>query len=111
MPTHNQSHGVYRASDELDNAEWLETLETAADSLDLGTDARSHARDVFLSTVPESERSKQARVASSLYVGALIAGEQRSQTAVADAVGVSRLAVQQHWKDQLEATGLEPPEW
>ncbi len=102
---------MYRASDELENAEWLDTLETAADRLELGSDARSHARDVFLSTVPESERSKQARVASSLYVGALIAGDQRSQTAVADAVGVSRLAVQQHWKAQLEATGLEPPGW
>nr|WP_233739893.1 transcription initiation factor IIB family protein [Halovenus carboxidivorans] len=89
----------------------MDALETAADSLDLGTDARTQARDVFLSTVPESERSKRARVASSLYVGALIAGEQRSQTAVAEAVGVSRLAVQQHWKDQLEATGLEPPGW
>ncbi len=102
---------MYRASDELDNAEWLETLETAADRLDLGTDARSNARDVFLSTVPESERSKKAKLASSLYVGALIASDQRSQTAVADAVGVSRLSVQQHWKEQLAETGLEPPDW
>lgn len=102
---------MYRASDELDNAEWLEDLETAADSLDLGTDARTHARDVFLSTVPEEKRSKRARLAAALYVGTLIAGDQRSQTAVAEAVGVSRLSVQQHWKEQLEATGLEPPEW
>ena len=102
---------MYRASDELENAQWLEDLETAADRLDLGSDARSHARDVFLSTVPESERSKQARIASSLYVGALIAADQRSQTAVAEAVGVSRLSVQQHWKKQLEATGLDAPDW
>jgi len=102
---------VYRASDEVANADWLETLETAADRLELGTAARSHAREVFLSTVPESERSKQAKLASSLYVGALIAGDQRPQTEVAEAVGVSRLSVQQHWKEQLEATGLQPPEW
>jgi transcription initiation factor TFIIIB Brf1 subunit/transcription initiation factor TFIIB len=102
---------VYRASDERENAEWLETLETAADRLGLGTDARTHARDVFLSTVPEADRSKQAKLASSLYVGALIAGDQRAQTKVADAVGVSRLSVQQHWKDQLAETGLEPPGW
>ncbi|MFC6721939.1 transcription initiation factor IIB family protein [Halobacteriaceae bacterium SHR40] len=102
---------MYRASDEVDNADWLETLEQAADRLDLGTDARSHAREVFLSTVPESERSKQAKLASSLYVGALIAGDQRSQTKVADAVGVSRLSVQQHWKEQLKETGLQPPGW
>lgn len=102
---------MYRASDELDNAEWLEALEAAADRLELDSAARTHARDVFLSTVPESERSKKARIASSLYVGALIAGDQRSQSVVADAVGVSRLSVQQHWKDQLEATGLDAPSW
>lgn len=102
---------MYRASDELDNAEWLAALETAADRLDLASDARSHARDVFLSTVPESERSKRAKLGASIYVGALIAGDQRSQAAVAEAVGVSRLSVQQHWKEQLEATGLDAPEW
>jgi transcription initiation factor TFIIIB Brf1 subunit/transcription initiation factor TFIIB len=102
---------VYRASDELDNAEWLAALETAADRLELASDARSHARDVFLSTVPEAERSKRAKLAASVYVGALIAGDQRSQQAVADAVGVSRLSVQQHWKEQLEATGLDAPTW
>jgi len=102
---------VYRASDELDNAEWLAALETAADRLELETDARTHAREVFLSTVPDAERSKRAKLAASIYVGALIAGEQRSQQAVADAVGVSRMSVQQHWKEQLEATGLEAPDW
>lgn len=102
---------MYRASDELQNADWLDALETAADRLELETAARSTARDVFLSTVPESERSKRAKLAASIYVGSLIAGDQRSQTAVADAVGVSRLSVQQHWKDQLAETGLDPPDW
>ncbi len=102
---------MYRASDEFENAEWLETLENAADELDLDDAARSNARDVFLSTVPESERSKKAKLAASLYVGALIASDQRPQTDVAEAVGVSRLSVQQHWKDQLAETGLEPPSW
>lgn len=102
---------MYRASDELDNAEWLAALETAADRLELKSETRTHARDVFLSTVPESERSKRAKLAASIYVGALIAGEQRSQQTVADAVGVSRLSVQQHWKEQLEATGLDAPDW
>ena len=102
---------MYRASDERENATWLAELETAADRLELDSEARSRARDVFLSTVPESDRSKQTTLAASLYVGALVAGEQRSQSAVADAVGVSRLSVQQHWKDHLEAAGLEPPGW
>jgi transcription initiation factor TFIIIB Brf1 subunit/transcription initiation factor TFIIB len=102
---------VYRASDERDNADWLAQLEVAADRLELETDARSRARDVFLSTVPEEERSKRTKLAASIYVGALVAGDERSQQAVADAVGVSRLSVQQHWKDQLEAAGLEAPDW
>ncbi|MFC7057063.1 transcription initiation factor IIB family protein [Halovenus salina] len=102
---------MYRASDERDNADWLAQLEVAADRLELETDARSRARDVFLSTVPDEDRSKQTTLAASLYVGALVAGDERSQQSVADAVGVSRLSVQQHWKDQLEAAGLEPPGW
>lgn len=102
---------VYRASDELDEAEWLAELEVVADRLGLGSEARSRARDVFLSTAPETDRSKQAVVASSLYVGALVAGDQESQGAVADAAGVSRHTVQQRWKEQLEAAGLEPPDW
>jgi transcription initiation factor TFIIIB Brf1 subunit/transcription initiation factor TFIIB len=58
-----------------------------------------------------ADRSKRATVAASLYAGALIAGNRRSQSAVADAVGVSRLTVQNRWKDLLEAAGLEPPKW
>ena len=102
---------MYRASDELDNAEWLQDLETAADRLGLSTAARSRARDVFLSTVPEEERSKRTTLAASLYVGSLVAGDQRSQGEVADAVGVSRIAVQKRWKEQLEAAGLDAPDW
>jgi len=102
---------VYRASDERENEDWLATLEIAADRLDLGNEARSRARDIFLSTVPDEARSKRATLAASLYVGALVAGEQQSQGTVADAVGVSRLSVQQRWKEQLEAAGLEPPDW
>lgn len=102
---------MYRARDERDNAEWLADLETAADRLELGTEARSAARDVFLSAVPDQERSKPAAIAASLYVGALVASDQRSQGSVADAVGVSRLAVQQRWKELLETAGLEAPSW
>jgi transcription initiation factor TFIIIB Brf1 subunit/transcription initiation factor TFIIB len=102
---------VYRASDERANREWLDELEVAADRLDLGTDARSRAADIFLSTVSGSERTKRATLAASLYVGALVAGQQRTQQSVADAAGVSRLTVQQHWKELLAAAGLDPPDW
>jgi transcription initiation factor TFIIIB Brf1 subunit/transcription initiation factor TFIIB len=102
---------MYRARDERDNAEWLADLETAADRLELGTEARSCARDAFLSGVPESDRSKPAAMAAALYVGGLVTGDQRSQGSVADAVGVSRLAVQQRWKGLLEGAGLDAPEW
>jgi transcription initiation factor TFIIIB Brf1 subunit/transcription initiation factor TFIIB len=105
------SEAVYRASDEREHADWLAQLEQAADRLDLGSEARSRARDVFLSTVPDEERSKQVTLAASLYVGALVEGDQQSQQTVADAVGVSRLSVQKHWKEQLRAAGLEPPDW
>jgi len=102
---------MYRASDRVEQNEWLGEIEAAAETLDLGTQARSHAVDLFLSTLPEEERSKRASMAASLYVGALVAGEERSQSAVADAVGVSRLTIQQRWKDLIERIGLDAPDW
>lgn len=102
---------MYRASDRVEHAEWLSDIETAADRLDLGTQARSRAVDLFLSEIPDEDRSKQATLAASVYVGALVAGEERSQTAVAEATGVSRLSIQQRWKDLLETAGLEAPDW
>ncbi len=102
---------MYRASDERDNEAWLAELNEAADRLDLSTQARSRAADVFLSALPDEERSKRATMAAALYVGGLVAGEQRSQRTVAEAAGVSRLSVQQRWKELLETTGLDPPDW
>ena len=102
---------VYRARDQVENEEWLAAIDEAAERLDLGGRAKSRAMDLFLSTVPDAERSKRATVAASLYAGALIAGERRSQSEVADAVGVSRLSVQQRWKPLVEEAGLEPPSW
>ncbi len=102
---------MYRARDHVENEEWLATIDDAAERLDLGGDAKSRAIDLFLSTVPSEERSKRASVAASLYAGSLIAGERRSQSDVADAVGVSRLTVQKRWKDLLDEFGLEPPQW
>ena len=102
---------MYRARDQVVNEEWLATIDDAAERLDLGGDAKSRAIDLCLSTVPSEERSKRASVAASLYAGSLIAGERRSQSEVADAVGVSRLTVQKRWKDLLDEFGLEPPQW
>ncbi|MFB6233594.1 MAG: transcription initiation factor IIB family protein [Haloarculaceae archaeon] len=102
---------MYRASDERENEEWLAELEAAADRLGLSTAARSRAADLFLSSVPDEQRSKRATLAAALYVGGLVAGDQRSQRTVADAVGVSRLTVQQRWKGVLERSGLDPPGW
>ena len=102
---------MYRASDERDNEQWLADLNEAADRLGFSTEARSRAADVFLSALPESDRSKRATLAAALYVGGLVAGEQRSQRTVADAVDVSRLSVQQRWKEVLDAAGLDPPGW
>ena len=102
---------MYRASDRVEQDAWIGEIEAAAETLDLGTQARSHAVDLFLSTLPEEERSKRASMAASLYVGGLVAGEERSQSAVADAADVSRLTIQQRWKDLIERVGLEAPDW
>ncbi len=102
---------MYSARDRVEEAEWLAELERGADSLELSADARSTAEDLFLSNVPESERSKPAVAAAALYAAALLAGEERAQTAVADAMDVSRLSVQQRWKPILEEAGFRPPSW
>ncbi|QLD87721.1 transcription initiation factor IIB family protein [Natronomonas salina] len=102
---------MYRARDQVENEEWLAAIDETAERLDLSGDAKSRATDLFLSTVPEQDRSKKATVAASVYAGALIAGDRRSQSDVAEAAGVSRLTVQQRWKDLLEEAGLEPPKW
>lgn len=102
---------MYRASDRIEHDSWLSEIETAAETLDLGTQSRSHAVDLFLSTVPDDDRSKKATMAASIYVGALLAGEERSQTAVAEATDVSRLTIQKRWKDLLEHAGLDAPDW
>ena len=102
---------MYRARDHVENEEWLTAIDEAAERLELGSEAKSRAIDLFLSTVPAEDRSKRATVAASLYAGALIVGDGRSQSAVADAAGVSRLTVQKRWKSLLEEAGLEPPKW
>ncbi len=106
-----QPGDVYRASDEVEHEAWLARLDRAADRLELGSDARSRAADLFLSTLPEADRSKRATMAAALYVGCLVAGDRRAQGEVADAAGVSRLTVQSRWKDLMEEAGLEPPSW
>ena len=111
MPRQHGRSPVYRASDEVDNAAWLAELDEAADRLGLDTEARSRAADAFLTSLPEHERSKRATMAAALYVGALVAGAERSQGEVAEAADVSRLAVQGRWKAVLEAAGLEAPDW
>lgn len=102
---------MYRARDHVQNEEWLSELDRAADRLDLSAPARSRAADLFLSTVPSADRSKQATMAAALYVGALIESDRRSQSEVAEACEVSRLTVQQRWKDLLDEAGLERPGW
>lgn len=102
---------MYRAREAVENEDWLTALDTAADELDLDEEARMTAHDLFLSAVPDEDRSKPAAAAASLYAGALVVGDQRSQAVIADAMGVSRLSVQQHWKPLLEHAGFRPPDW
>jgi transcription initiation factor TFIIIB Brf1 subunit/transcription initiation factor TFIIB len=102
---------VYSARDRRENEAWLAELGAAADALELDGETRSVAEELFLSSVPESDRSKRAAMAASLYAATLVAGDERSQSAVADAADVSRLTIQQRWKDLLENAGLEAPGW
>jgi transcription initiation factor TFIIIB Brf1 subunit/transcription initiation factor TFIIB len=102
---------VYSARDQVDNEEWLGEIDRAADRLELGSRSRSVAGDLFLSHVPEADRSKRAIAAASLYAATLVAGEGRTQTAVAEAMDVARLTVQQHWKPILRDAGFDVPDW
>lgn len=102
---------MYRAREQIENKRWLAEIERATEQLDLDATVGSRATDLFLSTVPDAERSKRATVAASLYAGALIEGDRRSQKAVAEVVGVSRLTIQQRWKGLIEEAGLKPPKW
>jgi transcription initiation factor TFIIIB Brf1 subunit/transcription initiation factor TFIIB len=102
---------MYSARDRVEHTDWLDRIEAAADEIDVGQQARSTAGELFLTHIPEADRSKQAVAAASLYAGTLIAGEERSQQAVADAMDVSRLSVQSRWKPLLEDAGFDPPTW
>ncbi|MCU4925526.1 transcription initiation factor IIB family protein [Halobacteria archaeon AArc-dxtr1] len=102
---------MHSARDRVEHEAWLDELEVIADRLGLSTDARSCAAELFLSDVPEADRSKRAVLAASVYAGSLVAGEGCTQGRVAEASDVSRLSIQQRWKDLLESAGLEPPGW
>ena len=102
---------MHRARDHVAYAPWLDELERIADRLDLSTEARSCAAELFLTDVPEADRSKRAVLAASIYAGSLVAGDGRTQGEVAGAADVSRLSIQQRWKTVLERAGLEPPGW
>ncbi|GGL54660.1 transcription initiation factor IIB family protein [Halocalculus aciditolerans] len=102
---------MYRAGDQVDQGEWLAELEAVAERLDLDAEARSTAQDLFLSQLPDEDRSKRAVLAASVYAAALLVGDQRAQTEVADAADVSRLSIQSRWKDLLDGAGFRTPDW
>jgi len=102
---------MYRASDRVDNAAWIDRLDDACATLELDEEALSTATDLFLSRAPDDDRGKRVAAAASLYAAGLIRGEERSQSAVADAMDVSRLSVQKRWKPVLEDAGFSPPSW
>ncbi|MFO7834060.1 MAG: transcription initiation factor IIB family protein [Halohasta sp.] len=102
---------MYRARDRLEHREWLDRIDEAGQQLELDESTRSTAGELFLTHVPDADRSKPAVAAASLYAAALIAGEERSQPAVAEAIDVSRLSIQSRWKDIMADAGFQPPTW
>ena len=102
---------MYSARERVEQQPWLDELDVIADRLELSSEARSTAVDLFLSDVPDADRSKPASLAACIYAGSLITGDARTQGVVAEAAGVSRLSIQKRWKCILERAGLEPPGW
>ncbi|MFW6384046.1 MAG: transcription initiation factor IIB family protein [Halodesulfurarchaeum sp.] len=102
---------MYRAGTEREEAAALAALNRIADGLELGAEPRSIAQELFLSQQPVPDRSRRPLLAACLYAGALVAGEERSQVAVAEAADVSRLSIQSRWKDLLAEAGFETPTW
>jgi len=47
---------MYRASDRVDNAAWIDRLDDACATLDLDEETLSTATDLFLSRAPDDER-------------------------------------------------------
>ncbi len=70
---------MYRAGDEVDQREWLAELDRVASRLGLGSSAKTTARDIFLGSLPDEERSKQPVLAASIYAAALIEGDPRDR--------------------------------
>ena len=102
---------MHSAWDHVEHGHWLEELEAVTEELELSADAKAVAKELFLTEVPDKDRSKRAMLAASVYAGSLIAGDGRTQGAVAAAASVSRLSIQKRWKPLLETAGLEPPQW
>lgn len=102
---------MYRGSDRVAEHDTLLHLEVAADVLSLEPETVAIARDLYLAELPVAERSKLALLATSCYAASLIAGTERSQSAVAEAFDVSRIAIQQRWKTVLTNAGFKPPTW
>lgn len=102
---------MYRAKDAVENEDWLTAIQEAGQELELDPDVVSTAKDMFLSSVPDEDRSKNAMAAASLYAAALVSGDQRPQGRVAEAMGVSRLSVQGHWKELVDNAGFDAPGW
>lgn len=102
---------MHSARERVEHERWLAEIARIGDDLDLSPEAISCAEDLFLAEVPGTDRSKRVAAAASLYAGGLIAGDGRSQGAVAEAADVSRLSIQQRWKAVVERAGLEAPGW
>ena len=102
---------MHKAKDHVEQSEWISEIDRVAKELNLGARAKSYAVEIYLSDIPEKERSKPAAIATGIYVGSLIAGEERSQQEIAEKMGVARLAIQGRWKETLKTAGFDPPSW
>ena len=102
---------MYRASDRIAEGEAIARLTNVATTLELDYETISVAIELYLSSVPVEERSRDAVLAASCYTACLLCDDERSQTVVAEAFGVTRHVILRRWKNMVADLGLEPPRW
>jgi len=102
---------VHKAKDHVEQSEWISEIGRVAKELNLSARTKSYAVEIYLSNIPEKDRSKPPAIATWIYVGSVIAGEEWSQQEIAEKMGVARVAIQRRWKETLKTAGFDPPSW
>ncbi len=102
---------MYRASDRVAERDALDRLDAIGTELGIQDKTTAVAAELYLMHVPVEDRSRDAILAACCYTACLICDEERSQTSIAEAFGVTRHVIQRRWKHLIEEVGLDSPGW